>query len=198
MNKVSYNMLKKIPSELIANIHYFLKRVWAEKATLDWWSGKWQVAIPNVEQDVVKVGDLRPQILVDTIRKLWCKILLQRIIQVWKRNDVLRYAQHGFCAGRSTMTGTLVFINMLEEAIKKGGKLHTCPWDIISAFDSVSENVMHMAGTRCRVLQEWADWLVRLDKTSMTAVKDPACSLNMEQGRVQCVPMREITNGRRC
>ena len=130
MNGVSYNMLKKLPSELIANIHYCLTRIWAEKGTLDWWSDRWLVAIPKKEQDVTKVGDLRPLILVDTIRKLWCKILLQRILEVWKRNDLLRHAQHGFCAGRSTMTASLMFINMLEEVIKKGEVLHTCSWGI--------------------------------------------------------------------
>ena len=63
-------MLKKLPSELIANIHYCLTRVWAEKGMLYWWSDRWLVAIPKKEQDVVKVGALRPLILVDTIRKL--------------------------------------------------------------------------------------------------------------------------------
>ena len=159
--------------ELIANIHYCLTRVWDEKGTLDWWSDRWLVAIPKKEQDVTKVGDLRPLILVDTIRKLWCKILLQRILEVWKRNDVLRHAQHGFCAGRSTMTASLMFINMLEEAIEKGEVLHTCSWDITRAFDSVSKNVMRMAWTRLGVPQEWADWLVKLDETGMTAVRTP-------------------------
>ena len=45
MNVVSYNMLKKLPSKLIANIHYCLTRIWAEKKTLDWLSDRWLVAI---------------------------------------------------------------------------------------------------------------------------------------------------------
>ena len=42
-------MLRKLPSELIANIHYCLTRVSAEKKTLDWWWDRWLVAIPNKE-----------------------------------------------------------------------------------------------------------------------------------------------------
>ena len=83
-------MLKKLPSEVIENIHYCLTRVWDERGTLDWLLDRWLVAIPKKEHDVVKLGDLRPLILVDTFGKLWCKILLQRILEVWKRNDVLR------------------------------------------------------------------------------------------------------------
>ena len=67
---------------MIAKIKYCLTRVWDEKKTLDWWSDRWLVAIPNKEQDVTKVGDMRPSKLVDTIRKLLCKILLQRILEV--------------------------------------------------------------------------------------------------------------------
>ena len=103
------------------------------------------------KQDIVKVGDLWPLILVDSIRKLWCKILLQRILEVGKQNDGLRHALLGFCVGGSTMTASLMFINMLEETIEKGEFLHTCSWDITRAFDSVSKNVMHMAWTRLGV-----------------------------------------------
>ena len=103
---------------------------------------RWLVAIPKKEHDIVKVGDLRPLILVDTVRKLWCKVLLQRMLVVWKKQDVLRHCQHGFCTGRSTMTSSLLFINKQEEALEKGEVLHTCSWDISRAFDSVSKNVM--------------------------------------------------------
>ena len=47
MNGVSYNMLKKLPSDLIANIHYCLTRIWAEKGELGWWSDRWLMAIPK-------------------------------------------------------------------------------------------------------------------------------------------------------
>ena len=71
------------------------------------------------------------------------------------------------------MTASLMFINMLEEVIKKGEVLHTCSWDITRAFDSVCKNVMRIAWTRLGVPQEWADWLVRLDEEGITAVRTP-------------------------
>ena len=72
------------------------------------------VAIPKKEHDIVKFVDLRPLILVDTVRKLWCKVLIQRMLAVWKKHDVMLHSQHGFCAGRSTTTASLPFINKLE------------------------------------------------------------------------------------
>ena len=71
------------------------------------------------------------------------------------------------------MTASLMFINMLEEALEKGEELHTFSWDITRAFDSVSKNVMRMAWTRLGLPKEWANWLVQLDEQGMTAVRTP-------------------------
>ena len=88
VNGVSYDMLKTLPNELLANFHYCLTRIWQERGTPGWWSDRWLVAIPKKEHDTVNVGDLRPLILVDTVRKLWCNILLQRMLAIWKKHDV--------------------------------------------------------------------------------------------------------------
>ena len=37
---VTYNMLKKLSEELIANLHYCLTRIWQECRTPDWWSDR--------------------------------------------------------------------------------------------------------------------------------------------------------------
>ena len=47
MNGDSYNMLKKLPSELISNLHYCLTRIWQERGIPDWLSDRWLVAIPK-------------------------------------------------------------------------------------------------------------------------------------------------------
>ena len=82
------------------------------------------------------------------------------------------------------MTASLLFINMLEEALEKGEVLHTCSWDITRAFDSVSKNIMKMAWARLGVPQEWANWLVQLDDGGMTVVRTPhAIKVWNEHGR---------------
>ena len=65
-NGVSYNIIKKLPGELIENLNNCFTQIWQERGTPDWWSDRWLVAISKKEHDIVKVGDLRPLILLDT------------------------------------------------------------------------------------------------------------------------------------
>ena len=116
---------------------------------------------------------MRPLILVEAVRKLWCKILLKRILTVWQKHNVLHRYQHGFISGRSTMTASTLFINMLEDAIERGRPLHTCTWDITRAFDSVSKNVMRIAWSRLGVPDILLQWLVGMDEGGMTVVRTP-------------------------
>ena len=116
---------------------------------------------------------MRPLILVEAVRKLWCKLLLKRILTVWRKYSVLHRYQHGFISGRSTMTASTLFINMLEDAIERGRPLHTCTWDITRAFDSVSKNAMRIAWSRLGVSDIWLQWLVRMDEAGMTVVRTP-------------------------
>ena len=125
------------------------------------------------QEEVPKVGNMRPLILVEAVRKLWCKLLLKRILTVWQRHNVLHRYQHGFISGRSTMTASTLFINMLEDAIEHGRPLHTCTWDITRAFDSVSKNVMRIAWSRLGVPDIWLQWLVGMDEGGMTVVRTP-------------------------
>ena len=71
------------------------------------------------------------------------------------------------------MMASLLFVSMLEEAIKKDEVLHTCSWDITRAFDSVPKNVMRLAWVRLGVPHDWADWLVKLDEEGTTVVRTP-------------------------
>ena len=100
MTGVSYNMLKKLPGGLVQNLHYCLSRIWEEKTTPDWWTKKWCVPIPKNPQEITNVGNLRPLMLVDAVRKLCCKLLLRRILEAWRKYDALQHIQHGFCGGR--------------------------------------------------------------------------------------------------
>ena len=103
----------------------------------------------NMLEDAIEnkptVSNMRPLILVEAVRKLWCRLLLHRILSVWQRHHMLHRFQHGFISGLSTMTASTLFINMLEDAIENKRPLHTCTWDITRAFVSVSKNVMRLA-----------------------------------------------------
>jgi Ulp1 family protease len=169
----SYNQLKRWPPELIARVHYCLCRIWQSQCTPDRWTARWLVVIPKKQEDIPNVSNMRPLILVEAIRKIWCKLLLHRILTVWGKHNTLHRYQHGFIRGRNTMTASTLFINTLEDAIEKGQPLHTCTWDITKAFDSVSKNVMKLAWTRLGVPDDWVRWLVGMDEKGTTTVRTP-------------------------
>ena len=130
----SYNQLKRWPAELIQRVHYCLCRIWRTQCTPDAWTARWLVVIPKKQEEIPNVNNMRPLILVEAIRKLWCKLLLHRILTVWKKYNALHHYQHGFIRGRNTMTASMLFINSLEDAIENGQPLHTCTWDITKAL----------------------------------------------------------------
>jgi hypothetical protein len=169
----SYNQLKRWPAELIQRVHYCLCRIWRAQCTPDAWTKRWLVVIPKKQEEIPNVSNMRPLILVEAIRKLWCKLLLHRILRVWKKHNALHHYQHGFIRGRNTMTASMLFINSLEDAIENGQPLHTCTWDITKAFDSVSKNVMKLAWTRLGVPEDWVQWLVGMDEHGTTIVRTP-------------------------
>ena len=169
----SYNQLKRWPPELIQRVHYCLCRIWRAQSTPEKWTARWLVVIPKKQEEIPNVNNMRPLILVEAIRKIWCKLLLHRILSVWGKYNALHRYQHGFIRGRNTMTASALFINTLEDAIEKGQSLHTCTWDITKAFDSVSKNVMKLAWTRLGVPDDWVQWLVGMDEKGTTTVRTP-------------------------
>ena len=170
---VSYNMLKRLPAALVKTLHSCLVRIWESQEIPEWWTERWLVPIPKKEQDVTNITNLRPLILVEAVRKIWCKLLLQRILRVWKKHDVLQHTQHGFRAGYSTTTASIMFLNTLEDAIENDLPVHTSSWDITRAFDSVSKNVMRLAWARLGVPLSWIQWLIALDDNGLTVVRTP-------------------------
>ena len=108
MTGVSYNMLKKLPAVLVSRLHYCLARLWTSGATPDWWKEKWLVPIPKKHHEVTNVANLRPLILVDAIRKIWCKLILRRMQAIWRKHDILKRTQHGFLCWAQHNDGLLL------------------------------------------------------------------------------------------
>jgi len=173
MNGVSYNMLKKLPGKLVKSLHYCLTRLWNKEDVPDWWTKRWIVPIQKKEQVITSVDNLRPLILVDSVRKIWSKLILKRILRIWRAKDILQHNQHGFTAGKNTMTASLMFINAIEEAVEKDEAIHISSWDITRAFDSVSKNIMRLAWARLGVPTPWVNWLVGLDEKGVSVVRTP-------------------------
>ena len=74
---------------------------------------------------ICRVEDFRPLGLVDTFRKLWSKLIVNRIQRVWEetgvahkeqQEDHIQSEQHGFRAHRGTDTALSQLVNAMEQA----------------------------------------------------------------------------------
>eukprot|EP01041_Mallomonas_annulata_P042159 gene42159-biopygen7644 len=120
------------------------------------------------------MADLRPLALVEATRKIWSQLIVKTTVRAWDDLDLLNAAQHGFC---STMTATLQYINVLEDAKEQGKPIHRSSWDMSKAFDTVSKNAMTLAWLRLGVPMDVTEWLVGLDQEGVTIVRTPKAKL---------------------
>ena len=116
------------------------------------------------------VGDLRPIILVEALRKIWSKRVLRKLQAVWRKHDILNSSQHGYSAHRGTYTAMLQHLNLVEDVIEYGLPLHSETWDMHKAFDSVFKNLMRMAWHRAGVPLDIAQWLTEIDINGVTVI----------------------------
>ena len=173
MSGCSYNQLKHWPVELSRDVYATVAACWQDKSIPIGWKWRWLVPIPKKPADIPSINDLRPLILVEAVRKVWSKLVLQKLKTVWKEVPLLNSAQHGYSAHLSTMTASLLHINLLEDAMDRNNELHTSSYDLSKAFDSVSKNVMRMAWRRLGVPTEIVEWLVEMDIKGVTVVRTP-------------------------
>jgi hypothetical protein len=69
--------------------------------------------------DARDVRNYRPIALLPVFSKLLEKLMYNRLIEFIEGNGVLTEAQHGFRTRKSTETALQVFVNSVQEAIKK-------------------------------------------------------------------------------
>ena len=81
-------------------------------------------------------------------------------------------SQHGYLPHHGTDTANLQLINTLESAWKDLKPLYGCSWDMSRAFDSVSKPLIVLCWQRKGLPVEIAQWLVDLDATGYTIVRN--------------------------
>lgn len=86
--------------------------------------------IPNVENS-------RPISLLSTQRKLFERIVCDRLTEILDKERILHEDQHGFCRGRSTLTPIMVLNSILEHARDTETPMYGVLFDVSKAFDTV-------------------------------------------------------------
>ena len=139
-------MMKHWPESVIQVIYDLLVRLWSTKTHPLHWQQKWAVFIPKVAGSK-SLNDLRPIMLLETLRKQWFKLIVADITHVWELFNMMSDAQHGSRRGRSTDAAILQLQNLIEDSNARTSPLFIAMWDITKAFDSVSKNILKMSWT---------------------------------------------------
>ena len=84
-SQITYGLIKQLPQVILQEVYQLLCDIWEGRLTPEEWKLKWQQPIPKKVDSgtgFCRVEDFRPLGLVDTLRKLWSKIIVKRIQRV--------------------------------------------------------------------------------------------------------------------
>jgi hypothetical protein len=130
---------------------------------------------PKVATDPTP-DQLRPLILVETLRKLWLASTCHKITTLWQTHNVLHNSQHAYLRAKGTETALLHICNQLDNARCSFASIYLTQWDIKRAFDSVHPIILKLSWYRLGVPPDVADYLVDLDTQGHTIPRTNAAS----------------------
>jgi len=175
MSGLSYNHIKSWPTEILELTHQLLTRLWESKHVPPYWKWRWLCMKPKVATDPTP-DQLRPLILVETLRKLWLASTCHKITTLWQTHNVLHNSQHAYLRAKGTETALLHICNQLDNARCSFASIYLTQWDIKRAFDSVHPIILKLSWYRLGVPPDVADYLVDLDTQGHTIPRTNAAS----------------------
>jgi hypothetical protein len=114
LSGVTYNLMSIWPDSTAQQVHSLLCAIWRHKSTPTFWKWRWLVPIPK-KADNNTLINLRPISLIETSRKLWVGIFIDKIKHFWTKSNILCESQHAYLASKSTEGALLQFRNLVEE-----------------------------------------------------------------------------------
>jgi hypothetical protein len=160
---ISFKLLKAISQFIIRPLNIiFQQSLYAGKFPTSW---KHAVIIPiyKGKGDRKSPSSYRPISLCPCLGKLFEKVVQTQLTAYLKQNNLLNTAQHGFIAGRSTMTNILSCDAVIADAILSRHAYDIISFDFKAAFDKVTHlNVIEALaekGVRKSALSWYATFL---------------------------------------
>jgi hypothetical protein len=172
MTGCTYTMMKCWPPEILNHLFECLSNMWSSNEIPEFWQWRWLCPIVKASGSH-ELEELRPLMLVETSRKLWTGIIINRIKRKWDSENMLNHMQHGFRARHGTCTATIQLINALEANRAANADLLVSSWDMKRAFDSVGKNIQVASWIRLGVPPKLAHYLSHLDTNGKTVIRSP-------------------------
>ena len=188
MSGLSYNMIKAWPDSCKQMAYECLSRQWTAKHVCPSWRWRWLVPIPKKHNDLTLLSDLRPLMLIEALRKIWTKLIVDRVQKVWHARRVAQPSQHGCQANLGTSTASILHIDSIDAAQEANQHLHRSSWDKSRAFDSVSKTLMRIAWYRYGVPEDVIDYLVDMDIDGPIVARTPHAAATWANHPYACSP----------
>ena len=113
-------LLQVTPPPVQREIFHLLLYFWDRTTTPDSWN---EVLLHLIEKKMDKAtepSNFRPIGLIEILRKVWSKMLMNRVMPIMAKFATLQSNHYAFLPGRGTANELLQLLNVLEEVIENG------------------------------------------------------------------------------
>jgi hypothetical protein len=129
--------------------------------------------LSKTQESTATLANLRPLGLIETTRKIWTNLVLNKVKRAVYKYKILQQTQNGFTPNKGTDSELLQLLSALESALSHEQGIDLMTWDIRKAFDSVGQNLQYLSWRRIGVPRHIAAWLVLLDVGGSFTVRSP-------------------------
>ncbi|GBB84141.1 hypothetical protein RclHR1_10790006 [Rhizophagus clarus] len=130
----------------------------------DYWKQSYLCPFLKPNRFEYDLNNIRPIMLLDTIRKSATKLVTERISKILIRHKMLK--GHNFCGlkNEDTTTPLTILNSIIKDAKEQGKELHVVTQDIKKAYDLVSIDNLGMALDRLNMPANMTKWICNLYK----------------------------------
>ena len=149
MDGIPNEFYKEGGQSMIEGMHELFKCIWREEEVPRSWNDSRVTLIhKGGNKSKKEIKNYRPIAVCDTMCKIFCGILNERLSEIVERNKVMGEEQNGFRKDRRGEDSMFVVNEVIERARKDGRKKYLAFLDIEKAYDRVDRKML------CEVLKK--------------------------------------------
>src|SRR5581483_4072863 len=150
-SQISNEMLRHLPNEAISVITNLLNLCLKEQNIPSFWKLGHIYPIPKPKEWNYDLNNTRPITLLDTVRKLFVKILNNRLSKIFVKNNVLKGNQFAGLPNQSTYEPLRILNEILDDAKEHNKSIFVLFQDLSKAYDRVNIFMLKHAMTRLKI-----------------------------------------------
>jgi hypothetical protein len=168
---LTFNMMAEWPEEVMKSVYSALCKLEAEGTTPLHWKNKGLIPMPKAPNPSLE--QLRPLMLIEVLRKVWCGFSVNTVWNFLERNHVLEEIQFAYRRNREAGVAQLCLRNAIEEAQESESAILLGSYDLYHAFDSLTRAAMKLSFNIVGLTATAAAKLVDTEKDSRVTVLTP-------------------------